>query len=91
MQIAMKRMNEKSSARAAGRDGSKIFDNWKKNYDRKILEVSSLLIVFKLINSIYIPIDGMDTHAGVSDKQPGKVKMAKDSDSGKVANTNTSF
>jgi len=49
MQIAMKRMNEKSSARAAG--------------------------------SIYIPIDGMDTHAGVSDKQPGKVKMAKDSDS----------
>ena len=63
----------------------------KKNYDRKILEVSSLLIVFKLINSIYIPIDGMDTHAGVSDKQSGKVKMAKDSDSGKVTNTNTSF
>ena len=43
--------------------------------------------MFNLIKSIYIPIDGMDTHAGVSDKQPGKVKMAKDSDSGKVTIT----
>ena len=43
--------------------------------------------MFNLIKSIYIPIDGMDTHAGVSDKHPGKVKMAKDSDSGKVTNT----